>query len=147
MEKIVIAGGGGFGGVSAAIKLSKSLPKEIKIVIIDKNPYHLFTPSLYEVATSEEPMKNIAIPFKEIFGNRIEIVTGEITSINPKTQSIKLKDSEVSYDYLIISLGSESAFYNIEGLREYSLPLKTIQDAVKIKDKIHRLCDEKAKKE
>ncbi len=145
MEKIIIAGGG-FGGVAAVISLLKSLPKETKIFLIDKNPYHLFTPSLYEVATSESPMKNIAIPFKEIFGNRIEIITGEILSIQPKDSKIKLKDQEISYNYLLLALGSESAFYNIPGLAEYSLPLKTLTDAVKIKDAIHKLYDLKAPK-
>ena len=73
---------------------------DVEITIIDENFFHTFKPSLYEVATSEEPMRNIAIPFKEIFGDKAEIITGAITSINPKTQRIKLKDLEISYDYV-----------------------------------------------
>src|SRR3989344_7958978 len=106
MTNIVVLGGG-FAGVAAGLSLLKHI-KNQKIILIDKNPFHLFTPSLYEVATSEEPQKNVAIPFKEIFGNSIEIVTPEITKIDPKARNIKLKDnSEVSYDYLIVALGSE----------------------------------------
>ncbi len=147
MEKIVIAGGG-FAGISAGLSLKKCLSKtRAELILIDKNPFHLFTPSLYEVATSEEPQKNIAIPILEIFGNSIELITSEITKIDPKTRNVRLKgDREVSYDYLIIALGSEPAFYNIEGLEEYSFPLKTVTDAVKIKDSIHKLYDLKAPK-
>lgn len=147
MEKIIIAGGG-FAGISAGLYLKKTLSKTgAKLILIDKNPFHLFTPSLYEVATSEEPQKNIAISISEIFENSIEVITSEITKIDPKTQNIKLKNGEnISYDYLIIALGSEPAFYNIDGLHEYSFPLKTVADAVKIKDIIHKLCDLKAPK-
>ena len=146
MKQIVIAGGG-FAGIAAGLSLTKRLSKQkAKIMIVDRNPFHLFTPSLYEVATSEEPQKNVAIPFKEIFGNKVEIITGEITSINPKTQNIKLKDSEISYDYLTLALGSEPAYYDIAGLLQYSLPLKTVTDAIKIKDSIHKLYDLKAPK-
>src|SRR3989344_2301185 len=145
MTNIVIAGGG-FAGVAAGLSLLKHI-KNQKIILIDKNPFHLFTPSLYEVATSEESQKNIAIPFLEIFRNSIELIISEITKIDPRTQNIKLKNSEdISYDYLIISLGSEPAFYNIDGLTEYSLPLKTVTDAIKIKDFIHKLYDLKAPK-
>ncbi|OGH13550.1 MAG: hypothetical protein A3H50_00320 [Candidatus Levybacteria bacterium RIFCSPLOWO2_02_FULL_37_10] len=144
MTNIVVLGGG-FAGVAAGLSLLKHI-KNQKIILIDKNSFHLFTPSLYEVATSEEPMRNIAIPFKEIFGDKAEIITGAITSINPKTQRIKLKDLEISYDYLILALGSEPAYYDIAGLSEYSLPLKTITDAVKIKDSMHKLYDLKAPK-
>ncbi len=147
MGKIVIAGGG-FAGISAGIYLKKTLSKTgAKLILIDKNPFHLFTPSLYEVATSEEPQKNIAIPIFEIFGNSIELITSEITKIDPRSQNIKLKNGkDISYDYLIIALGSEPAFYNIDGLRQYSLPLKTVTDAVKIKDSMHKLYDLKAPK-
>ena len=62
MKEIVILGGG-FAGIATAMALKKHQTEEIfHITLIDKNNYHLFTPSLYEVATSEEPQGNIAIP-------------------------------------------------------------------------------------
>lgn len=148
MEKIVILGGG-FAGISAGLYLKKTLSKTgAKLILIDTNPFHLFTPSLYEVATSEEPQKNIAIPFLEIFGNSIELITSEIIKIDPRSQNVKLKNGkDISYDYLTIALGSEPEFYNIDGLVQYSFPLKTAADGLKIKDKIHKLCDLNAAKE
>lgn len=147
MEKIVIAGGG-FAGISAGLYLKKRLSKAgTKLIFIDRNPFHLFTPSLYEIATSEEPQKNIAIPIAEIFGDSIELIISEITKIDIRAQNIKLKNGkDILYDYLIISLGSEPAFYNINGLAQYSFPLKTVTDAVKIKDSMHKLCDLSAAK-
>lgn len=139
MKEIVILGGG-FAGVSACKYLVKKLSgQDVNITLIDKNSYHLFTPSLYEVATSEEPKKNIAIPFSEIFGTKIRFVKGNASSIDYENNLIRF-DNELnySYDYLIIALGSVSADFNIEGLKEYSLPLKELSDAVKIRKEIER---------
>ena len=87
MEKIIIAGGG-FAGVAAGLHILKNAPHKAKITLIDRNSFHLFTPSLYEVASSEEPQKNIAIPFSEIFPKNVEIVKGEIDKVDIKNKII-----------------------------------------------------------
>src|SRR6266568_2435006 len=67
-EKHVVVVGGGFAGIAAIIRLQGQLfGTPHKITLIDRNTFHLFTPSLYELATSEEPKKNVAIPFAKIF--------------------------------------------------------------------------------
>lgn len=135
--KEVIVVGGGFAGVSAALKLSKLLNGEANITLIDRNSYHLFTPSLYEVATSEEPKKNIAIPYSEILGNKIKFLKGAVKSIDTDNNLVNLKnDTNYAYDYLIIALGSESNDFNIEGLKENALSLKWLEDGVRIRGEI-----------
>lgn len=137
MKEIVVLGGG-FAGVAACKYLSKKLNREeVNITLIDKNSYHLFTPSLYEVATSEEPKRNIAIPYHEIFGTSIRFVKGNVLSIDYDNNLIRFDNSlNYSYDYLIIALGSISADFNTEGLKEYSLPLKSLEDSVRIRKEI-----------
>lgn len=140
MKHIVVLGGG-FAGVSCAHKLiSQNLP-DVSITLIDRMNFHLFTPSLYEVATSEEPQKNIAIPFNEIFGNKVNFIEDTVQSVDTKKQIIQLKKGkELSYDYLVIALGSEPAYFHIPGLRENAISLKTLSDSVKIKEKIKTMC-------
>ena len=130
----VIILGGGFAGIKAALKLkNKAKSYDINITIIDKNNFHTFTPSLYEVATSEEPQGNVAIPYKIIFNN--SFIEGNVEEIDTVTQKISLdKKREYLYDYLIFALGSESADFGIPGIREYGISLKTLEDAVKIKN-------------
>lgn len=59
-------------------------------------------PSLYEVATSEEPQKNIAIPFNELFGERICFLQASVEKIVPENHSVHIRDQDILYDYLII---------------------------------------------
>lgn len=138
MNRQVVVLGGGFAGVSAIKKLLTY--KNISITLIDKNQYHLFTPSLYEVATSETPQKNIAIPFPEIFGNRIAYHYATVEKIDTKRRTITTSKGTVSFDYLLIALGSKSAYHHISGLEKYSLALKSLDEAVAIKNKIKNMC-------
>lgn len=132
----VIILGGGFAGVRAALTLrSKTESENINVTVIDKNNFHTFTPSLYEVATSEEPQRNVGIPYKLIFDKSINFLQGNVKKIDTEKQKIFLdRNREYPYDFLIFAMGSESASFGIEGIREYSLPMKTLEDAIKIKN-------------
>ncbi len=102
----------------------------VQVTLIDKNSYHLFTPSLYELATAEEITKNVCIPLKEILPG-ISMIKDKVLKI--KGDEVQLKNQKVNFDYLIIALGSETAYYEIPGLKEYSIPLKTLEDGVQIR--------------
>lgn len=140
MVKVVILGGG-FAGIAAAKALlllcrQKNTDRsKVQITLVDKNSYHLFTPSLYEVATAEETTKNICIPLHEILKG-VELVKGEVQKIDK--DKVHLNNRTIDFDYLIIALGSESAYYNIPGLKENSISFKTLEDAVKIKNSIKK---------
>lgn len=140
--KHIVVIGGGFAGIATLIRLRKRLfGIPVKITLIDKNTYHLFTPSLYEVATSEEPKKNVAIPFSKIFGYDIHRIHDVVEKIDPTTNTLTLKETGLlSYDYLVLAAGSQPAFMGIPGLEKYATGFKTLQDALTIKKKIRDLC-------
>jgi NADH dehydrogenase len=140
--KTVVVIGGGFAGIAAVIRLKYKLTDvPHKIILLDKNKYHLFTPSLYELATSEEPKKNVSIPFSKIFPKGIQILYKSVQTIDPLTNTLTLNDtSTINYDYLIIAAGSQPAFMGIPGLEQYGTGFKTLQDALTIKKKIKNLC-------
>lgn len=134
MINIVILGGG-FAGVRAALTLKNKIKSHnIRITLIDKNSSHIFTPSLYEVATAEESEKNVVIPYGSIFGGNFNFVQGIAEKIDVFAKKILLdRNRQYAYDYLICALGSETADFGIEGIKEYAIPMKTLEDAIKIK--------------
>src|SRR5229473_462765 len=129
----VVVLGGGFAGVAAAKALLKNTKRsEVQLTLVDKNSYHLFTPSMYEVAASEEPQKNICIPLHEILKG-VELIKGEVEKVDKQSlrsddlkekREIQLKERKLNYDYLIIALGSEPEYHDIPGLEENSIPFK-----------------------
>lgn len=135
MLNIVILGGG-FAGIRAALTLkSKIKSTGINLTLIDKNSFHVFTPPLYEVATAGEPQRNVVVPYKSIFDNNFRFIQGTVEKINTTERKISLNNNrEYVYDYLIFALGSESADFGIPGIKKYGISLKTLEDAVRIKN-------------
>ena len=153
MTNILILGGG-FGGIGAALKLEKKLKnkKDFKITLIDRNNFHLFTPSLYEVATvygliedrfAKYLRGSVAVPISEILENKkIDFIQAEIKEINLKEKFVATNgEHKLDFDYLIIALGGETEFYGIPGVQDYAFNFKTIDDAVGVYKKIDEIYD------
>ena len=153
MTKIVIIGGG-FGGLRAALDLEKQYKNDAntQIFLVDKRDYYLFAPNLFEAATADDELttikqikKSITLPFAEILaGKKIQFVQGECLSIDSAQKKVNLKGRSLVYDFLIFASGSESDYYDIPGAKEFGLPLKTLPDALRIRNKIEFVFQAKA---
>jgi len=152
-KKKVIILGGGFAGVNVALELLRWAPKKVKISLVDKRDYHLFAPGLFKAATSNaEPsfiFYALAFKFEEIFKYKnIDFFKKEIKEIDFKNNEVFLKGNKVlDYDYLVLAPGMESDFKKIDGAEQYALPLKTYEDAIKIKSFVEEVFENKPKRE
>jgi len=131
------------------MKLGKKVKRgelgDHKVILIDKNEYHTYTPTLYEIsATSKETANYIDLksvntfPVKELIGKLpVEFIKAEVVKIDVKKGEVHLDDGRhISYDHLVIALGAQSNFFDIPGLEENALDLKTFNDAVRIRDAV-----------
>ncbi|HKJ26829.1 MAG TPA: NAD(P)/FAD-dependent oxidoreductase [Anaerolineales bacterium] len=138
--KVVIVGAG-FGGIFAARTLEK---KPVDVLLVDANNYHTFTPLLYQVATCALDPSEIAYPIRGIFrdSKNVDCMMGRVVSIDraARTVTIRVGEREVveSYDYLILSAGSVPTYFGNDHLRANSFELRTLDDAVKIRNHILR---------
>ncbi|MCU0333222.1 MAG: NAD(P)/FAD-dependent oxidoreductase [Ignavibacteriaceae bacterium] len=134
MKKVVIIGGG-FGGLTAAKELAK---KDFNITVIDKTNHHLFQPLLYQVATAALSPADIAIPIRSIFSKNknVEILLGEVKSINKENRKVYFNGSEIEFDYLVIATGSRHSYFGKDEWEKYAPGLKTLNDALKIRETI-----------
>lgn len=150
--------GAGFGGISAALSLEKKLRnnRDFKITLVDQNNFHLFTPSLYEVATvygliedgfAQYLRGSVAVPVAEIIKDKkIDFIQAEIKEINIKEKFVLTNGgNRLEFDYLVIALGGETEFYGIPGIEDYAFNFKSIDDAVAIYKKILDIRAGKAK--
>jgi len=161
-RKNIIVLGAGFGGLRAARRINRLLKgspgfsqnhrNDFRIILIDKNDYQTYTPVLYDVATTPAShadalkLKGIAtFPIVEaITGENIKFIQDEVVSINIVSNYIHFKYSDpLHYAYLIVALGSEPNYFNIKGLQEYCLSLKTFKDSIAIRDRFTHLLIEK----
>ena len=137
MRNIIIVGAG-FGGAYTALYL-KRLSKNKKIILFNKHNYFLFTPLLHEVATGGQNRHNIVLEIRELFkGRNCEFYATEIQKVDFIKKEVYFDNSKITYDKLILALGSKANITDIKGARQYALPLKTIRDAIAIRTKIVR---------
>ncbi len=134
MKKIIIIGGG-FGGLAAAKVLAK---RNFDITIIDKTNHHLFQPLLYQVATAVLSPGDIANPIRSIFGKNknVKVIMAEVTSIDKVNRKVIFNGSSLLFDYLIISTGSRHSYFGKDEWEKYAPGLKTLNDALKIRENI-----------
>ncbi len=133
-KKIVVIIGAGFAGTYLAKKLKRQ--KDLEIFLINKNDHFLFTPLLTEVASANLSAPSIVEFLPQILNNKkINFIKEEVFNIDPSRALIKLKRREIKYDYLALATGSK-VNYQILGAKEFSLPLKKLEDATLIKKKI-----------
>lgn len=141
MKKIVVLGGG-FGGMYAAMELERVLSQdEAEITLVSKDNYLLFTPMLHEVAAGDVSITDIVCPVRQLL-KRSVFLQGEATGIDLKHKRISVthcsgtETDDFTYDYLIIALGSVTNFFGMPGLQERSLTMKTLTDAMVLRNRM-----------
>jgi NADH dehydrogenase len=133
----VIVIGGGFGGLEVVKGLRGT---KTQTVLFDKYNHHCFQPLLYQVATSALETSSIVFPFRKRFSstNDFYFRLGEVTAIKPESNCIETSIGSIKYDYLVIASGAETNFYGMKDVEQNSHPMKSIIDAIKLRNIIIR---------
>lgn len=134
-KKIVVVGGG-FAGIELVKRLSCA--SQFNITLVDLNNYNFFPPLIYQVATGFMEPSAISYPFRKIFRNlkNVRFRLGELQQVVPTENKIILNNGELHYDILVMATGTESNFFGNEHIAKYSLPMKTISDALSLRNMI-----------
>lgn len=140
--KVVIVGCG-FAGLWAARHLAQA--GGVDVTLIDRNNYHTFPPLMYQVAAAELEMESIAYPVRGIFRNQpnVSCVLAEARGLDPAKRLVLTDGPDFPYDYLILAAGSLTGFFGIPGAEERSFGLKSLEDAVRLRNHLLR-CFERA---
>ncbi len=133
--KIVIIGAG-FGGLTAA----RSLRNIADVTLVDRHNFQTFLPLLYQVASAGLAADHVVHPVRGALRKTdIQFRMGSPLVIDYTNKTVKLDSSELlSYDYLILALGSVTNDFGIKGVSEFSLGMKSVNEALKIRADIMR---------
>ena len=151
-KKNIIIIGAGFGGITAMNHLAKKLPSDFSLILIDKHHHQLYTPALYEIASIPREITedtilraSILIPIKDMIRKKnTAFICDEFIGLDSRIQTIQLqRTGNLAYEYLILALGSETAYFDIPGLSEHALPLKTFDDAIRMRNAIEEKLQKK----
>lgn len=147
VHQIVILGGG-FGGVSAAQRLNQVFARDrtVAITLVSQSNYLLFTPMLAEVAASGLEAQHISAPVRAAL-SRVRFLHAEVDAVDVAARRVRIRAGEgraeaLSYDHLILALGSVPNFYGLPGLEAHAFTLKTLHDATRLRNHVIALLEQ-----
>lgn len=141
--KRVVILGGGFGGVSAALRLEQLLLREanVEVTLVSQSNYLLFTPMLPEVASGALEAQHISAPLRACF-TRTRVHHSEVEAIDPNLQIVRVRTGPsapaelIAYDQLVLALGAVPNYFGLSGLERHSFSLKSLADAIRLRNHV-----------
>ena len=141
--------GSGFGGLYTALHLEKKLRRysDVELTLVNRENFFLFTPMLHEVAAGDLDLTHIVNPVRKLL-RRTHFFNGDIKRIDLRERRVIVAhaddnhDHDLSYDYLVLALGSVTNFYNLPGLAENALTMKSLSDAIRLRNRLIKNLEE-----
>ena len=140
MAHDVIIAGGGFGGLYAARRLERRLPRHsARIVLVSDVNFLLYTPLLPGAASGSLEPRHVVVPLREEL-EWTEIMLARVESADPAMRDLRVRtidgrEETLRYDQLIVALGSVSRVMPIPGLAEHAIGFKTLADAIALRNR------------
>ncbi len=150
MKKIkVVILGGGFGGLYAAMYLDRTLARrsQAELTVINRENFTLFTPMLHEVAAGDLYPTDIVNPIRRSLRHS-RFVEAEVQAIDPSARRVTCMGGvgrltmEFEFDHLLVALGSETNFFELPGVSEWAVTMKTLSDAALLHNRVLALFEE-----
>jgi NADH dehydrogenase len=138
MKNLVLLGGG-YGNMRILQKLlSSEIPDNLRITLVDKNPYHSLKTEYYALAAGTISDHHIRVTFPE--HSKLDLVYGEISSIDLDQKQVLFSNREpLAYDELVIGLGCEDKYHNVPGASQYTNSIQTIDQSRKTSQALNNL--------
>jgi NADH dehydrogenase len=136
----VVVLGGGFGGVAAARRFEQRWRRApgLEVTLVSKTNYLLFTPMLSEVAAGSLQPSSIGAPLRATCP-RTRVVRAEVVGLDPAERVVHMRSAAgvepLPYDHLVVALGAV-AEVGVAGVAAHALPLKTLGDAVRLREHV-----------
>ncbi len=125
--------GAGYAGLTLARKLERTVPDDVDIVVVEKTGRHLVQHEVHRAIRRPSLADDIVVELGDVL-DRAEVRQAEVADVDPEENVVSLSSGEtIEYDYAGVCLGAETAFYDLPGVEAHATPLKTLDDADRIR--------------
>jgi NADH dehydrogenase len=130
----VVIVGAGFAGLHVVRGLHHA---PVDVTLIDRHNYHLFQPLLYQVATAALEPADISQPLRQLIrADNVDILMGQVESVDAAAHCVHLLDRVVEYDYLVLATGAAHSYFGHDDWAPRAPGLKTLEDALEIRRRV-----------
>lgn len=141
--------GGGFGGLYTALELEKKLPNypNVEVTLVNRENFFLFTPMLHEVAAGDLDLADIVNPVRKLL-RKVNFFEGEVEAIDLAKRTVVVSHGfhrhshDLKFDQVVLGLGSSVNFFDVPGLEENALTMKSLSDAISLRNRLVALLEE-----
>ena len=140
----IIVVGGGFAGTTVAKRLAGRLPADVALTLVSEESYTTFNPMLPEAVGASIFPEQVVAPLREIIrpGAMQQFIMGRVKGVDLASRSLHCAtlagDRMLPYDQLVLAFGNRARLDLIPGMAEHALPLKTVGDAMEIRNTVLR---------
>lgn len=142
MPHVVILGGG-FAGLSAARELQRRRKhvKDLRVTLVDKHNFMLFTPMLPEAATGSVEVEHITQPFRAML-RHVDFELGNVLGVDEAARQVHVQHPithetrALAFDELVFALGSTGTTFGIEGVDRCTIALRSVADAERVRNAV-----------
>jgi NADH dehydrogenase len=138
MTAHVVVIGAGYAGAGTVQSFEDEIDDgEAELTWISEHDYHLVLHETHRVIRNPQTESKVAIPVDEIKSPETNFIRDRVTGVDTDDRTVELRDGEsVDYDYLLVGVGSSTAFFGIDGLEEHALTMKSLDDAREIHEAV-----------
>ncbi len=143
MTEQVVVLGSGYAGAGAVQSLESSIAGDAEITWVSDVDYHLILHETHRCISNPSVQEKVAIPIDEIKSPSTEFIQATVEGVDTDERTVELEEGDtLDYDYLLVGLGTRTAFFGIDGLEEYAHTLKSLDDALGIHEDVVDAADE-----
>ena len=140
-RKSIVVVGGGFAGTMLARIIDRSLPSGWQLLLINEESYTTFNPMLPEAVGASVFPEQVVAPIRQMLSEG-RFIMGRVTAIDAVAKTLVCNtlagELKIGYDHLALAFGNRARLDLIPGLAEHAIPLKTVGDAMHIRNMVLR---------
>jgi NADH:ubiquinone reductase (H+-translocating) len=149
MKQILILGAG-YAGLRLALDIERAVRDRAelaRVTLVDQHSYHQIVQVLHLTATAAIHTREATVELARLLHNKaVDLVQGRVSALDPLQRQVLLADGRaLGYDYLVLALGGETDYAGVPGASEHALPLRTFDEALRLRDHIEDRFREAAK--
>jgi NADH dehydrogenase len=133
--------GGGYVGMYTALRLQSKLGRnEASVTVVDPQPHMTYQPFLPEAAAGAVEPRHVVAPLRQVL-RRCHVITASVTEIRHAEGKATVVNPQsgaetLAYDVLVVALGSVARLLPIPGLAEQGISLKTVGEAIYLRNHV-----------
>lgn len=137
--------GAGFAGTQLVRSLRRRLPAGVRLTLLSDESYTTFNPMLPEAVGASVFPEQVVVPVREMTrrgGAAARFIMGSVTEVDLAAGQLRCRTlagvRELPFDHLVLAVGNRARLDLLPGMAEHALPLKTVGDAMHIRNTVLR---------